>query len=144
MTTTENQVRPTRAATHDCEGKLRTVLRLNAANCIVSGTALAVFAGPIDDLLDTGRPGWIRLVGLGLLPFAAYCWWVAAGHPKRLENQTPLVIAGDIGWVGGSVVTVLLGWYSVGGIVAVLAMAVVVDVFALLQFSGWRKLRSIH
>ncbi|MFT6292344.1 MAG: hypothetical protein ACJAR2_002961 [Ilumatobacter sp.] len=40
-------------------------------NCIASGAVLAVFAGPIDDPLDAGHPGWIRLVGLALLPFAA-------------------------------------------------------------------------
>lgn len=142
MTTTDDQITKSAPATHDCEAKLRTVLRANGVNCILSGTALAVFAGPIDDLLDTGHPGWIRVVGLGLLPFAAYCWWLAAGPRKRLVQDTPLVIAGDIGWVAASIVTVLLGWYSGGGIVAVLAMAAVVDVFALLQFKGWRTLRS--
>jgi hypothetical protein len=126
---------------HYCEPKLRRVLRLNAASCLVSGTALAVAAGPIDDLLDTGHPGWVRLVGLGLLPFAALCWWVAAGPLQRLRGVTPWIIAGDVTWVTASVATVLLGWYSGGGIVAVLTMAVAVDVFAVLQFMGWRKLR---
>lgn len=126
---------------HHCEPKLRRVLRLNAANCIVSGTALAVAAGPIDELLDTGRPGWIRVVGLALLPFAALCLWVAAGPVERLLKETPSIVAGDVGWVVASVVTVLLGWYSGGGIIAVLAMAVVVDAFAVLQFVGWRRLR---
>ena len=129
---------------HHCEAKLRRVLRLNAANCIVSGTALAIAAGPIDDLLDTGHPGWIRLVGLGLLPFAALCWWVAAGPVQRLRRVTPFIVAGDVDWVIASVVTVLLGWYSGGGIIAVLAMAVVVDTFAVLQFAGWRRLRTTH
>ncbi len=125
-----------------CESKLRRVLRLNAANCVVSGTALAVAAGPIDDLLDTGRPGWIRLVGLALLPFAALCWWTAVGPLQRLRRVTPFIVAGDVDWVIASVVTVLLGWYSGGGAVAVLTMAVVVDTFAVLQFAAWRKLRA--
>lgn len=127
-----------------CEPKLRRVLRLNAANCIVSGTALAVAAGPIDDLLDTGHPGWIRLVGLGLLPFAALCSWVAAGPLQRLRTVAPLIVAGDVNWVIASVVSVLLGWYAGGGVVAVLAMAVVVDTFAVLQFVAWRRLRTTH
>ena len=127
---------------HRCERKLRSVLRLNAANCVVSGTALAFAAGPIDDLLDTGRPGWVRLVGIALLPFAALCVWVSAGPLQRLHKATPLIIAGDVNWVIASVVTVLLGWYSGGGIVAVLALAVAVDMFAVLQFVGWRQLRT--
>lgn len=129
---------------HHCEAKLRRVLRLNAINCIVSGTAMAVAAGPIDELLDTGHPGWIRIVGLGLLPFAALCLWAAAGPVERLRKETPSIIAGDVAWVVASIVTVLLGWYSGGGIVAVLAMAVVVDTFAVLQFVGWRRLTKTH
>lgn len=136
---------PTNTTDEDhSEAKLRRVLRLNAVNCIVSGTTMAVAAGPIDKLLDTGHPGWIRLVGLGLLPFAALCWWAAAGPVERLRSETPLIIAGDIAWVVASIVTVLLGWYSGGGIVAVLAMAAVVDVFAVLQFVGWRRLTTTH
>lgn len=128
--------------THHCEPKLRRVLRLNAANSAVSGAAMAIAAGPIDDVLDTGHPGWIRLVGLALLPFAALCWWVAAGPVERLRKETPSIVAGDVGWVVASIVTVLLGWYSGGGIVAVLAMAAVVDAFAIMQFTAWRRLRT--
>lgn len=124
-----------------CATKLRRVLRLNAASCVVSGAALTAVAGPIDDLLDTGHPGWVRVVGLGLLPFAAFCWWVSAGSIERLRKETPAIVAGDVAWVVASIVTVLLGWYSGGGVAVVLAMAVVVDVFAVLQFVAWRKLR---
>ena len=53
----------------------------------------------------------------------------------------PQVALGDIGWVVGSVVTVLVGWYSGGGNVVVLAMAVAVAVFAALQWWPWRRLQ---
>lgn len=117
-------------------------MRANAANCVVSGTVLAVAARPIDDLLDTGHPGWIRVVGVGLLPFAVICWWVAAGSLDRVRRATPFIVAGDVTWVAASVVTVLFGWYSGGGAAAVLAMAAVVDVFAVLQFVAWRRLST--
>ena len=61
-----------------------------------------------------------------------------------LRRITPQIVAGDVGWVVASVVTVLLGWYSGSGVVAVLAMAAVVDVFALLQWTAWRRLRAMH
>lgn len=125
-----------------CEPKLRRVLRANAANCVVSGVALAVAAGPIDDVLDTGYPAWIRVVGVALLPFAVVCWWAAAGSLERMRRATPFIVAGDVTWVAASVVTVLLGWYSGGGLVAVLAMAAVIDVFAVLQFVAWRRLST--
>ena len=51
-------------------------------------------------------------------------------------------MAGDASWVVASVGTVTLGWYSGGGAVAVLAMAVVVAAFAVLQFFALRQLHT--
>lgn len=125
----------------DCERKLRLVLRANAASSTISGLAMAVAPETIDRLLGTGQPGWVRVVGLALLPFAAFVAWLSTTDVRHLRQHTPGIIAGDVGWVAASVVTVLLGWYSGAGIAAVLAMALVVDVFALLQFNAVRHLR---
>lgn len=114
---------------------------MNAVNSLVFGALLAVAPARVDVLLDTGHPGWIRLVGIGLLPFAAVCAWLSTSSRDNLLRVTPQIIVGDVAWVVASVVTVLLGWYSSGGVVAVLAMAAVVDAFALLQWSAWRKVR---
>ena len=46
-------------------------------------------------------------------------------------------------WVVASAATVLLGWYSGVGVVAVLAMAAIVDVFAVRQWNAWRRLRTM-
>ncbi|MEL6890554.1 MAG: hypothetical protein AAFP84_03080 [Actinomycetota bacterium] len=119
---------------------LRAVLRLNAANSLVCGLALAVFASTLADRLGTGYPGWVRLVGLGLLPFAAFVWWVAAGPPERLRHEVPLIVAGDIAWVVASVVGLALGWFDGIGVAIVIAMAVVVDTFATFQWLGVRGL----
>ncbi len=126
-----------------CARKLRIVLRLNATNSFVFGALLAALPTTVDDLLDTGHPGWIRLVGLGLLPFGALCAWLSTASLSMVRRITPQIVIGDVGWVVASVVTVLLGWYSDGGIIAVLAMAAVVDVFALLQWTEWRRLRAM-
>ncbi|MGK0275571.1 MAG: hypothetical protein ACI9N0_001957 [Ilumatobacter sp.] len=122
------------------EARLRLVLRINAANSIVFGAVMAATPEAVDDVLGTGRPGWIRLVGLGLAGFAFFVGWLSTASPKLLKRAVPQVVLGDVGWVVGSVVTVLLGWYSGGGNVAVLAMAVAVDVFAALQWWSWRRL----
>lgn len=125
-----------------CAARLRVVLRLNACNSVVFGGLLAAIPTAIDRLLDTGHPGWIRLVGLALLPFAAFCAWLSTTPLVTLRTLTPAVIAGDAAWVIASAITSVVGWYSGGGVVAVLAMAVVVDLFAFLQWTGWRRLRS--
>lgn len=132
---------PTRTnQTASVETRLRLVLRINAANSIVCGALMAAAPETVDDVLDTGRPGWIRLVGLGLVGFAAFVVWLSMTSPKMLKALVPHVVLGDLGWVVGSIVTVLLGWYSGGGNVAVLAMAAAVDVFATLQWLSWRRL----
>ena len=128
----------------DCEQRLRVVLRVNALNSIVFGTLLATIPTWIDDVLGTGHPGWIRVVGLGLLPFGTLCAWLSTASPAALRRVTPEIVAGDVAWVVASIATVLLGWYSGRGIVAVLAMAAIVDVLALLQWSAWRRLRVTH
>lgn len=125
----------------DCERRLRIVLRANATSCTISGLALAVAPATIDELLGTGHPGWIRLVGLALLPFAALVFWLSTTDNEMLQRITPVIIAGDIGWVVASIGTALLGWYSGSGVAAVLAMALLVDIFALLQFNAVRHLR---
>ena len=102
---------------------------------------MAAAPGVIDDMLGTGHTGWVRLVGLALLPFAAFVAWLSTASSRQLRLHTPGIVAGDVGWVIGSIATVLLGWYSGIGIAAVLAMALVVDVFALLQFNALRHLR---
>jgi len=124
-----------------CATRLRLVLRLNAANSLLAGSLLAAVPARVDDLLDTGHPGWIRVVGLALLPFAALCAWVSTASLRQLRRVTPLIIGGDVSWVVASLATVLAGWYSGRGAVAVVAMAAVVDLFALLQWSAWRTLR---
>lgn len=96
----------------------------------------------MDELLGTGQPQWLRLVGFALLPFAAVVIWLSTTDASRLQQITPLIIAGDVGWVVASIATVLLGWYSGSGVILVLAMALLVDVFAVLQFNGVRHLRQ--
>lgn len=102
---------------------------------------MAVAPGTVDELLGTGHSGWVRLVGLALLPFAALVVWLSTADNEMLRRMTPAIIVGDVGWVVASIATVLLGWYSGSGIAAVLAMALLVDVFALLQFNAVRHLR---
>jgi len=121
--------------------RLRTVLRINAASSMISGGVMAAIPNTIDDLLDTGRPGWIHLIGIGLMLFATIVAITARFDRPKLKVATSAIVVGDIGWVVGSVVTVLLGWYSGGGVVAVLAVAAMVDVFAVLQ---WRALRRVR
>lgn len=92
----------------------------------------------IDDILDTGHPGWIRIVGLGLLPFAAAVAWLSTSSHDALRRQTPGIIAGDVGWVLASLVTIALGWYAADGTMLVAAIATVIELWAVAQWLSWR------
>ncbi|MEM9745972.1 MAG: hypothetical protein AAF945_04700 [Actinomycetota bacterium] len=129
------------ATTDAAVGRLRLVLRLNALSSLASGLILSIAPNTVDDLLDTGRPGIVRLVGLGLIPFAVAVAWLSTAHVNQLRRHTPGIIVGDVAWVVASIVTIVLGWYSMGGAIAVAAMAALVDVWAVLQ---WRSLTSIR
>ncbi len=124
------------------ERRLRLVLRANAATSSISGLVMAVGPDTVDGLLDTGHPGWIRLVGLALVPFAAFVAWLSLSDLRHLRAHTPGIVAGDLLWVAASLATCLAGWYSTSGIVAVAAMAPAVDTFGTLQFIFWRRLRD--
>lgn len=114
------------------------MLRLNATSSAVSGLALAAVPGAFADVLDVGRPGWVPIVGLALLPFAAGVGWLSSRGVHRLRSFTPAIVAGDAGWVVASAITVTLGWYSGVGIALVVAMAAVVGAFGLLQWTAWK------
>ncbi len=133
---------PVRWTAHGAERRLRVVLGVNATTSIVAGLVLAVAPDRIDDLLGTGRPGWVRVVGLAVVLFGLDYAWVSRSPRAWLTRLTPAVIAGDVAWVVLSVVTLLLGWFSGGGVAAVILVAVAVDTFATLQYLAWRDLRS--
>ncbi|MGI9644947.1 MAG: hypothetical protein ACR2O6_06525 [Ilumatobacteraceae bacterium] len=124
------------------ERRLRRVLAANATTSIVAGAAMAIAAGSIDDLLGTGHAGWVRIVGIAVVLFGVDVAWLARRPRQDLVRFTPVVIAADAVWVVLSVATLLLGWFDGAGIAAVIAMAVAVDTYALLQFGAWRTLRT--
>jgi hypothetical protein len=121
--------------------RLRLVLRANAATSALGGLVMAVAPEQLDELLGSGHPGWVRVIGLALLPFAALVAWLSTTDAARLRRLTPAIVFGDAGWVIASVATILIGWYSVTGVIVVLVMAGAVGDFAVLQ---WRFLRRLQ
>ncbi len=132
----------TRSIADRAERRLRRVLAANATTSVVAGAALAIAPDRLDDLLGTGQPGWVRIVGIAVVLFGIDVAWLARRPRRDLVRFTPAVIVADVAWVVLSVVTLLLGWFAGAGIAAVIAMAVAVDTFALLQFAAWRGLRT--
>ena len=112
---------------------LAVVLRANAAFSIVSGGSLLLAAPAIGTVLGSVEPWLLRLIGAGLLLFAALVL-----HEARAPSAagTWPILAGDLGWVLASILLVAWGpgWLSLAGRWVVLVVAAIVGLFAYLQW----------
>ena len=120
--------------------RLRTVLRLNAAFSTVTGVVALVAGGPVADLLGVDQVWLIRLLGAGLLAFAAAVVQIARSEPAALRQGAAAVSVGDLGWVLGTVVVVAVGWLSTAGVVVMAVIAVLVLDFGIGQYLARRQM----
>jgi hypothetical protein len=121
---------------------LKRVLLVDGLTSLTLGVLLMVAAGVAGKAL--GLPeGLLRAAGLICLPFGAGVLWLARqGRPP--EAAIWAVIAANGGWVAASIVLLVSGWVSptMLGLVVVIAQAVIVGLFAELQYVGWRRVHQ--
>jgi hypothetical protein len=89
---------------------LTPIFAFDAALAAGLGLLLVAFAQPVHALAGGGlSPDALRLVGLGLLPWAAHNWLTAREAP--LGRVNPLVqIIGDVLWVLASLALCAQHW----------------------------------
>jgi len=114
---------------------LRGALIANALFSAATGLLLVGFAEPVATAVGEVAPLVLRVIGAGLVPFAAFLVWTA----RRPDFVLGASIA-DLGWVAGSagLLVFLPSLFSSAGAVAVAGVAGVVLVFGLLQIAGLR------
>lgn len=120
--------------------------RVLAADAICAGgmaLILLVLSAPIESL--TLLPvKLLREAAIVLIPFAAFVGWLATRQqPSRAAVWT--VIAINAIWVIESVILLLTGWVQPNalGYAFVSAQALVVGIFAELEWLGLRRLTSV-
>jgi hypothetical protein len=120
---------------------LRVVLAADATVTGVNGLVYLAAAGPVGDLLGPDA-GLLRGLGIFLLGYGLAVGLLAS-RPVPGAAATWTVIALNACWTAASVAAVAAGALdlTVAGTVWALAQAVVVGVFAELQFSGLRRMR---
>ncbi len=134
---------PTVAAGGDRAARnLRRVLFTNAATSGAAGLVLAILPQPLAALLvpDGGTllglspAGWLQVVGLGLVAFAALVAVIAMPARPRGGLVTAIVSA-DIAWVAGSALLLLFAGAALSwpAWILVILVADMVAVFAWLQ-----------
>jgi hypothetical protein len=115
------------------------LLLLDAVVCAVFGIGLVVAAGPLADLFDLPMP-LLRLVGVGLLPWAAFLL-LAGIRPVVSRAYAWTVIGANWGWAAASILLLFSGRVepSAVGIVFVVVQAAFVALLADAQFLALRR-----
>ncbi len=115
---------------------LRRTLQGNSIFSGICGAAFMIGAGPITTFLGLSTPIILLVLGLVILVTAVLLYRVAASH--AIGAKLGLLFAFiDAAWVVVSVL-LLTGWvsFTAGGKLAVGLVAVIVAVFASLEFYG--------
>jgi hypothetical protein len=124
------------------EARLRLVLATNATTSGLGGLAAVVAAGTVDSALGTDSIMWVRIVGAGLVLFAALVLWTARSTTRRVVIGAPVISVGDVSWVVGTIVTIVLGWYSTVGAIVMAVVGVAVGSFGVAQAVLAGRIRS--
>lgn len=116
---------------------LRRALLADAVASAGTGLLMALGAGMLDSLL--GLPTiLLREAGIFLLPYAAFVGWM--GTRDRLpESLVWLVIVGNALWTVASIALFVWTAPTALGYAFVLGQAVVVGIFAELQYMGLKR-----
>ena len=136
QTTTQQQVTSTNF------NLLRTVLRGNALISILSAVVALVASGSVAEFMGVEDTLPFIILGIALVLWAIDVYVVSSQDPIR-ANYVKMIIGGDLLWVAGSAVLLLLDPFdfSTSGMWAVLVIADIVLTFAILQYVGLRRAR---
>ena len=120
---------------------IRRILYGNAIFSGVSGLLFLLASNPIAKFLGLDASLVVLILGIGLVGYAVLIYT----NVSRVEISSAFVlfaIIGDSAWVLLSIILLLTSWvpFSVEGKWAVGIIAVIVDIFATLQFLEWRKM----
>jgi hypothetical protein len=116
------------------------ILTLNALSTAAGAIAMLLTRGVLYPLFGLSSPLLLDVIAVVLLAYAAALWIVARQADVSRRALLVFTLADDA-WVVGSVIVVVMFWSDLAPIARLLtiAVALVVEVFALLQFkaAGW-------
>jgi hypothetical protein len=111
------------------------ILQLNAISTAGCAVGMLATRGILPALFGLDTPGLLDLVAVGLLAYAAMLGIAAHRRPVTRHALLAFTVA-DVVWVVASAIVLLLFWSQLTPVarVLVIAVALVVEVFATLQF----------
>ena len=119
---------------------LSRILLANGVFCSTSGLIFTLAANPLAGFLNT-LPLVMTILGIGLLLYGLFIIYMSM-RPAITRGFTLFAVLADSAWVLLSVLLLILPIFNftVDAKWAIGIVAVVVDVFATLQFIEWRKM----
>lgn len=126
--------------THSLD-RLRVALRANATFSIISGATTLVAGSWVSRELGIDHLVLTRMLGAGLLGFAAAAVAIARADASRLLRHSLLVSLADGAWVLATILVVTTGALTPTGNIVAAFIAVAVADFGTAQF--WFRARAV-
>lgn len=123
----------------NAERNLRRALLVDVAASGVTALGLAALAGPVGRQLDVPAAS-VGVVAAGLVPWVVALVALARAEQDRLARFTPLVVAGNVGWVAATAVLLATGVIDRSGWWLPVPVALAVADLGLVQWLLWRAL----
>ena len=119
---------------------LSRILLANGVFCSTSGLIFTLAANPLAGFLNT-LPLVMTILGIGLLLYGMFIMYMSM-RSAITRDFTLFTVLADSAWVVFSVLLLILPMFNFAADAkwAFGVVAVVVDVFATLQFMEWRKM----
>ena len=123
--------------------RLRIVLLANATSCLGFGVLFLSLGDRVNQFIGNHYPWAIAACGIVLLAYGAHLV-IASNRRRAVKLELAYFIIGDYLWVVGTIALSALGLVITTdhGIIAALAIAVVVAIFGTLQLCAFRDLSS--
>ena len=118
------------------------ILQLNAVSTAACAVGMLVTRGTLYSFFGLGAPILLDVLAIGLLAYAGALALAAARQPVTRQALMAFTVADGL-WVAASVVVLLLFWGQLASVARFLIIAVglVVEIFATLQFRAARSLQ---
>jgi hypothetical protein len=104
--------------------RIRALLTIDSAVCLVGGAAVTLFAGPLARGLGVDGTVVTRSVGVFLVGYGVILAVLARGGSQTLVATARLSALADASWVMATAVLVSAGAFSTGGDVTVALAAI--------------------
>lgn len=124
---------------------LKDGMMVNAILTGITGLGLAIFSELAAQYLMPGIPAWLILgLGIALLLFATDVGIIAQWKTQS-RSLVGFVFAADLLWVIGvpAVLMFLPSAFTLLGMIAALAVTVLVACFALIEWQGLKRLQAV-